>query len=82
MNQLSNKEGHAPNILDQEQSFGKLTEDLAHVEDKLDDCLASLSHYTGYYCLIHFLYWLSSCVVILLFLKLISTVCYANLIAI
>ena len=34
-------------VTDDDQVFGKVTEDLAHIEDMLDDCLSSLSHYTG-----------------------------------
>ena len=36
-------------ISDEDQIVGKVTEDFAHVEDMLDDCLSSLSHYTGMY---------------------------------
>ncbi len=42
---------HNLRISDEDQIVGKVTEDFAHVEDMLDDCLSSLSHYTGnYYC--------------------------------
>ncbi len=34
-------------IVDEDQVIGKVTEDLTHVEDMLDDCLSSMMHYTG-----------------------------------
>ena len=34
-------------LVDEEQVISKVTEDLTHVEDMLDDCLSSLANYTG-----------------------------------
>ena len=50
LNLLNNRDMlHNLRISDEDQIVGKVTEDFAHVEDMLDDCLSSLSHYTGNY---------------------------------
>ena len=48
INLLTNREvSQTLRINDEDQVLQKVTEDLAHVEDMLDDCLSSLTHYTG-----------------------------------
>ena len=48
INFLTNREvSQSLRINDEDQVLLKVTEDLAHVEDMIDDCLASLTHYTG-----------------------------------